>query len=55
MKAPRFSYFARVKRALYLLAGCHGVIPTLAMRLSQPQFLIEINRIDALKGSRSTV
>lgn len=33
-----------------ILAGGQSLMPTLAMRLSQPKVLIDINRIDALKG-----
>src|SRR5262249_55594999 len=62
MKAPRFSY-ARPERldevfALLaqhgddarILAGGQSLIPTLNMRLSQPKLLIDINRLEALKG-----
>jgi carbon-monoxide dehydrogenase medium subunit len=62
VKAPRFSY-ARPERldevfALLaqhgddarILAGGQSLIPTLNMRLSQPKLLIDINRLDALKG-----
>src|SRR5262245_2126423 len=33
-----------------ILAGGQSLMPTLNMRLSQPKVLIDINRIDALKG-----
>ena len=33
-----------------ILAGGQSLMPTLAMRLSQPSVLIDINRLDALKG-----
>lgn len=62
MKAPRFAY-ARAEsigHALELLdkhgadarvlAGGQSLMPTLNMRLSQPALLIDINRLDALKG-----
>ena len=62
MKAPRFSYIRpeSLDRVLELLAehgdearilaGGQSLMPTLNMRLSQPRLLIDINRIDALKG-----
>jgi carbon-monoxide dehydrogenase medium subunit len=62
VKAPRFSYVraASVEHALRLLAehgeearilaGGQSLMPTLNMRLSQPRLLIDINRLDALKG-----
>jgi carbon-monoxide dehydrogenase medium subunit len=62
VKAPRFSYVRpeRLDEALRLLAqhgedarilaGGQSLMPTLNMRLSQPKLLIDINRIDALKG-----
>ncbi len=62
MKAPKFEY-ARpesLDRALELLdehgddarilAGGQSLMPTLNMRLSTPRILIDINRIDELKG-----
>jgi carbon-monoxide dehydrogenase medium subunit len=33
-----------------ILAGGQSLMPTLNMRLSQPKVLVDINRIDALKG-----
>jgi carbon-monoxide dehydrogenase medium subunit len=33
-----------------ILAGGQSLMPTLAMRLSEPKLLIDINRIDALRG-----
>jgi carbon-monoxide dehydrogenase medium subunit len=62
VKAPRFSYVRAesVQHALRLLAehgeearvlaGGQSLMPTLNMRLSQPKLLIDINRIEALKG-----
>ena len=62
MKAPRFSYVraATIEQVLTLidrhgadariLAGGQSLMPTLNMRLSQPAMLIDINRLDALKG-----
>jgi aerobic carbon-monoxide dehydrogenase medium subunit len=62
LKPPRFHYVRpeSLDAALQLLAehgedarilaGGQSLMPTLAMRLSQPQVLIDINRIDALKG-----
>lgn len=62
MKAPRFSYIraASLEEALDLLAefgdeasvlaGGQSLMPTLNMRLSSPKLLIDINRIDDLKG-----
>ena len=62
MKAPRFSYvraesleqvFELLKQYgedARILAGGQSLIPTLNMRLSQPAILIDINRLDALKG-----
>ena len=62
MKAPRFSYVRpeSLDQALRLLAehgddarilaGGQSLMPVLNMRLSQPKLLIDINRIDALKG-----
>jgi len=62
VKAPRFSYVRAdsVDHALRLLgehgeearilAGGQSLMPTLNMRLSQPGILIDINRLDALKG-----
>ncbi len=62
MKAPKFKY-VRVEsldHALELLdkhgedarilAGGQSLMPTLNMRLSQPELLIDINRLDELKG-----
>ncbi|MEE8444513.1 MAG: xanthine dehydrogenase family protein subunit M [Alphaproteobacteria bacterium] len=62
MKAPKFTFVRAdsVKHALELLdrhgddarilAGGQSLMPTLNMRLSQPELLIDINRLDALKG-----
>jgi len=62
VKAPKFSYKRAdtIEQALALLsehgeearilAGGQSLMPTLNMRLSQPQILIDINRLDGLKG-----
>ena len=62
MKAPKFKYVRAesVDHALSLLdehgedarilAGGQSLMPTLNMRLSQPEILIDINRLDELKG-----
>jgi aerobic carbon-monoxide dehydrogenase medium subunit len=62
VKAPRFGYVRpesldHVLRLLAehgedarILAGGQSLMPVLNMRLSQPRLLIDINRIDALKG-----
>lgn len=62
MKAPKFSYVQAdsVDHALELLdkhgedarilAGGQSLMPTLNMRLSQPEILIDINRLDEMKG-----
>ncbi len=62
MKAPRFSYVRAesVEEVLRLLdehgdearilAGGQSLMPTLNMRLSQPRLLIDINRLEPLKG-----
>lgn len=62
MKAPKFSYVRAdsVDHALELLdkhgkdarilAGGQSLMPTLNMRLSQPEILIDINRLDEMKG-----
>ncbi len=62
MKAPKFSYVRAesVDHALKLLdehgedgrilAGGQSLMATLNMRLSQPEVLIDINRLDDLKG-----
>jgi carbon-monoxide dehydrogenase medium subunit len=62
VKAPRFSYVRpeSLKQVLELLAehgddarilaGGQSLMPVLNMRLSQPKLVIDINRIDALKG-----
>ena len=62
MKAPRFSYvrpeslgsalelLAEHGDEARILAGGQSLMPTLNMRLSEPRLLIDINRIDALKG-----
>lgn len=64
MKAPKFKYVRAesVTHALELLdsnsedgrilAGGQSLMPTLNMRLSQPEILIDINRLDDLKGIR---
>ncbi len=62
MKAPRFDFVRAesVRHAAELLdrhgddarilAGGQSLMPVLNMRLSQPEILIDINRLDALKG-----
>jgi carbon-monoxide dehydrogenase medium subunit len=62
VKAPKFKYVrvASVDEAVTLLdqygdearilAGGQSLMPTLNMRLSRPEILIDINRLDALKG-----
>ena len=62
MKAPKFSYVraesvAQVLQLLdehrdeaRILAGGQSLMPTLNMRLSQPGLVIDINRLEALKG-----
>jgi len=62
VKSPKFSYVraGSLEQALQLLethgddarvlAGGQSLMPTLNMRLSQPKLLIDINRLDALKG-----
>ena len=62
VKAPKFKYklVETLDEALALLdqygdgarvlAGGQSLMPTLNMRLSQPDILIDINRIDVLKG-----
>ena len=62
MKAPKFSYVRAesVEEVLRLLdehgdearilAGGQSLMPTLNMRLSQPRLLIDINRLEPLKG-----
>jgi carbon-monoxide dehydrogenase medium subunit len=62
VKAPRFNYFRpeSLSEAVHLLgenaedgrilAGGQSLIPTLNMRLSQPKVLIDINRIEELRG-----
>ena len=62
MKAPKFSYVRAesVDHALELLdehgedarilAGGQSLMPTLNMRLSQPEILVDINRLEELKG-----
>lgn len=62
MKAPKFSYVRAesLEQVLHLLdehgdearilAGGQSLMPALNMRLSQPGLLIDINRLDALKG-----
>ena len=62
MKAPKFSYVRAesVEQVLRLLdehgdearilAGGQSLMPTLNMRLSQPRLLIDINRLEVLKG-----
>ena len=65
MKAPKFKYVRveSLEQALELLnrhgedarilAGGQSLMPTLNMRLSQPEILIDINRLDELKGISS--
>ena len=65
MKAPKFKYVRAesLEQALELLnqhgedarilAGGQSLMPTLNMRLSQPEILIDINRLDELKGLSS--
>lgn len=62
VKAPKFDYVrpggvAQVLELLdahgddaQILAGGQSLMPALNMRLSQPKLLIDINRLDALKG-----
>jgi carbon-monoxide dehydrogenase medium subunit len=62
VKAPKFKYVRvdSVEQALALLdqygedarvlAGGQSLMPTLNMRLSRPEILIDINRLEALKG-----
>jgi carbon-monoxide dehydrogenase medium subunit len=62
MKPPRFHYerpettevalrlLAEHGEDARILAGGQSLMPTLNMRLSQPKVLIDINRIEALKG-----
>jgi aerobic carbon-monoxide dehydrogenase medium subunit len=62
VKAPRFSYVRaeNLKQVLQLLAehgddarilaGGQSLMPVLNMRLAQPKLVIDINRLDALKG-----
>jgi carbon-monoxide dehydrogenase medium subunit len=62
MKTPKFAYIraesvAQVLNLLAehgddarILAGGQSLMPTLNMRLSQPDLLIDINRLDVLKG-----
>jgi carbon-monoxide dehydrogenase medium subunit len=62
VKAPRFSYvrpdsldqvlalLAEHGDDARILAGGQSLMPVLNMRLAQPRLLIDINRIDALKG-----
>jgi carbon-monoxide dehydrogenase medium subunit len=62
LKAPRFHYvrpnsvdavlqlLAQHADDARILAGGQSLMPTLNMRLSQPKVLIDINRIEALKG-----
>ena len=62
MKAPRFAYIrpdsldevlallAEHGDEARILAGGQSLMPTLNMRLSRPRVLIDINRIDELKG-----
>jgi len=65
VKAPKFKYVRAesLEQALELLnqhgedarilAGGQSLMPTLNMRLSQPQILIDINRLEELKGLSS--
>ena len=62
MKTPKFAYVCAESVAQVLnllsehgdnariLAGGQSLMPTLNMRLSQPDLLIDINRLDVLKG-----
>lgn len=62
MKAPRFKYVRaesvdqvlglldRHGEGARILAGGQSLMPTLNMRLSQPEILIDINRLATLKG-----
>jgi carbon-monoxide dehydrogenase medium subunit len=62
VKAPKFSYLradsidqvmamlARHGEDARILAGGQSLMPTLNMRLSQPRIVIDINRLEALKG-----
>ena len=62
MKAPKFSYvraesveqvlelLARHGDEARILAGGQSLMPTLNMRLSQPEILVDIKGLDALKG-----
>lgn len=62
MKAPKFKFIRAetVDQVLELLdqhgdearilAGGQSLMPTLNMRLSQPEIVVDINRLDALKG-----
>jgi carbon-monoxide dehydrogenase medium subunit len=64
VKAPKFRYVraTELSQALELLqqhgeeaeilAGGQSLMPVLNMRLSQPKLLIDINRLEALKGIR---
>jgi len=45
-----FELLAEHGDASEILAGGQSLMPTLNMRLSRPSLLIDINRIDALKG-----
>ena len=66
MKAPKFKYVRAESldealalleehgEAARILAGGQSLMPTLNMRLSQPHILIDINRIEALKGISET-
>ena len=62
MKAPKFRYVCAesVEQVLNILseygdeacilAGGQSLMPTLNMRLSQPELLLDINRLEVLKG-----
>jgi carbon-monoxide dehydrogenase medium subunit len=62
VKSPKFSYvrvesldqalqrLAEHRDDASILAGGQSLMPTLNMRLSRPSLLIDINRLDALKG-----
>jgi len=62
VKAPKFRYIradsveqvlallAQYGDAARILAGGQSLMPTLNMRLSQPEILIDINQLDALRG-----
>jgi carbon-monoxide dehydrogenase medium subunit len=49
-KEQAFDLLDRHGEDARILAGGQSLMPTLNMRLSQPEILIDINRLDALKG-----